>query len=56
MVNFSVNPAPFLVAVLMVNHGWNRPARGRMALGGEPTREHEDYAIVRINPMPQDPA
>jgi hypothetical protein len=56
MVNFPVNPAPFLVAGLMVNHGWNRPARGRMALGGEPTREHEDYAIVRINPMPQDPA
>jgi hypothetical protein len=25
-----------------------------MALGGEPTREHEDYAIVSINPMPKE--
>jgi hypothetical protein len=27
-----------------------------MALGGEPTREHEDYAIVTINPPPQEAA
>jgi len=52
MANFPVNPQPYLVAGLTVEHGWNRPARGRMALGGEPTREHEDYAIVSINPMP----
>jgi len=38
MANFPVNPQPFLIAGLTVDHGWNRPARGRMALGGEPTR------------------
>ncbi|KAG2611056.1 hypothetical protein PVAP13_4KG115815 [Panicum virgatum] len=54
MANFPVNPQAFLVAGLAVEHGWHRPARGRMALGGEPTREHEDYAIVSINPMPQE--
>ena len=52
MANFLVNPQPYLVAGLTVEDGWNRPARGRVALGGEPTREHEDYAIVSINPMP----
>ena len=25
-------------------------------MGGEPTREHEDYAIISINPMPQNAA
>jgi hypothetical protein len=52
MANFPVNPRPFLVAGLQVEHGWNRPARGRIALGGEPTRDHEDYAVVSITPMP----
>jgi hypothetical protein len=41
MANFQVDPRLFLVAGLAVEHGWNCPARGRMALGGEPTREHE---------------
>lgn len=54
MANYLVNPQAFLVAGLTVNHGWNRPARGRMALGGEPTREHEDFTIVSLNPMPED--
>jgi hypothetical protein len=27
-----------------------------MALGGEPTWEHEDFAIVSINPPPQEAA
>jgi hypothetical protein len=48
MANFPIDPAPYLIAGLTVEHGWNRPARGRVALGGEPTREHEDYAIVSI--------
>lgn len=51
MANYPVNPQAFLVAGLTVNHGWNRPARERMALGGETTREHEDYAIVSLEPM-----
>jgi hypothetical protein len=56
MANFQVNLRSFLVAGLAMEHGWNRPARGRMALGGEPTREHEDFAIVTINPAPQEAA
>lgn len=54
MANFPVDPTPYLVADLTVEHGWNRPARGRVALGGEPTHEHEDYAIVTMEPMPED--
>ena len=27
-------------------------ARGRLDLDGEPTREHEDFAIVTLEPMP----
>lgn len=55
MANYPVNPQAFLMVGLTVNHGWNHPTRGRMALGGEPTREHEDYAIVSLKPMPEDP-
>jgi hypothetical protein len=55
MANFPVDPTPYLVAGLTVEHGWNRPARGRVALGGEPTCEHEDYAIVSIQSMPANP-
>jgi len=50
MTNFPVNRQPYLIAGLALKHGWNRLARGRIALGGEPTREHEDYVIVSINP------
>lgn len=55
MANFPVNPQPFLVADMQVEHGWNRPARGCLALGGEPPREHEEYAIVTIQLAPQAP-
>ena len=50
MANFLVNPRPFLVGDMMIDHGWNQPARGRVALVDEPTRE-EDYAIVSVEPM-----
>ena len=53
MANYPVNPQAFLISGLTVNHGWNRPARGRMVLGGEPTREHEYFAIVSLEPMPK---
>lgn len=36
---------------MLIDHRWNRPAHGRIALGGEPTREHEDYAIISVQPM-----
>jgi len=54
MVNFPVNPRPFVVGDLLVDHVWNCPARGRVALSGEATREHEDYAIITINPMSEE--
>jgi hypothetical protein len=54
MANFPVNLRPFLVVGLVADHGWNLPARAHVALGGEPPREHEDFAIVSINPMPQE--
>jgi len=52
MANFPVDPTPYLIAGLTIEHGWNRLARDRVALGGEPTREHEDYAIVSVESMP----
>jgi hypothetical protein len=36
-----------------VEHGWHRPARARVALGGEPPRRHEQYAIISLEPEPQ---
>lgn len=54
MANFPMNRRPFLVGDLQMDHGWNWPARGRVALSGEPTREHEEYTIVSIDPMPAD--
>lgn len=53
MANFPINPRPFLVVGLMVDHGWNRPARASVALGSELTQEHEDFAIISLNLMPQ---
>ncbi|CAO2208316.1 unnamed protein product [Urochloa humidicola] len=52
MANFQCNPTPYLPAGAHVEHGWQRPARGRVALGGEPPRRHEDYAVVTLDPMP----
>lgn len=54
MANFPVNPRPFLLGDLQIEHGWNHPAHRRVALGGEPTREHEDYAIMSINPVSEE--
>jgi hypothetical protein len=54
MANFPINLWPFLVAGLVVDHRWNRPARAHVALGGDLPCEHEDFASVSINPMPQE--
>ena len=35
-----------------VQHGWEQPARARVALGGEPPRRHEEYAIIELEPLP----
>ncbi|CAN6300043.1 unnamed protein product [Urochloa humidicola] len=54
MANFQCNPAPYLPAGAHVEDGWQRPARSRVALGGEPPRRHEEYAIISLDPMPED--
>lgn len=51
MANFVCNPQPFLPDGAHIEHGWQRPARGRVALGGEPPRRHEEYAIVTLHPQ-----
>ena len=35
-----------------MEHGWQRPARARVALGGEPLRRHEEYAVIEMQPEP----
>jgi hypothetical protein len=52
MANFACDPAPFLPFGAHVEDGWHRPPRTRMALGGEPPRRHEEYAIVSLEPPP----
>jgi len=52
MANFHCNPQPYLPVGDHIEHGWQRPARSRIALGGEPPRRHEDYAIVVMEPPP----
>jgi len=42
----------FVSEGMHVEHGWQRPARARVALGGEPLRRHEDYAIIEMQPEP----
>lgn len=41
MANFACDPAPFLPFGAHVVQGWHRPARARLAIGGEPPRRHE---------------
>ncbi|CAN6173140.1 unnamed protein product [Urochloa humidicola] len=52
MANFHCNPTPYLPPGAHVEDGWQRPARGRVALGGEPPRRHEDYAVITLHPEP----
>jgi hypothetical protein len=40
----------FTPAGLHVQHGWHHPARARVALGGEPARCHEQYAVISLEP------
>jgi hypothetical protein len=42
----------YVPAGLHVEHGWLRPARHRVALGGEPQRRHEEYAVITLDPEP----
>lgn len=52
MTNFVCNPQAFLPDGAHIEHGWQRPACSRVALGGEPPRRHEEYAIVTLHPEP----
>jgi hypothetical protein len=52
MANFECDPAPFLPLGAHVVDGGLRPARARVALGGEPPRCHEEYAIISMDPPP----
>lgn len=36
-----------------IEQGWNRPARSGVALGGEPPRRHEQFAILTFHPPPE---
>lgn len=52
MANFTCDPAPYLPPGAVVEDGWQRPARSRVAIGGEPPRLHEEYAIISMEPPP----
>jgi hypothetical protein len=52
MANFEVNPIPY-VPVGFDLEQWARPARGRLVVAGDPHRRHEQWAIVTMNPPPQ---
>lgn len=52
MANFVVNPAPYVPEGLEVEN-WECPACGRIVITGNPTRKHEDFAIVTVFPPPQ---
>jgi hypothetical protein len=50
MANFPCNPILFVPPGMHVEHGWMQPARARVALGGEPPKHHEQFAIVTLEP------
>ncbi|RLN35671.1 hypothetical protein C2845_PM03G28780 [Panicum miliaceum] len=52
MANFPCNPMLYVPMGQHVEQGWLRPARCRVALGGEPPRRHEQYAIISLLPEP----
>jgi hypothetical protein len=52
MANFPCNPMLFLSAGMHVEHGWQRTARSRVDVSGEPVRHHEQYAIFELEPEP----
>lgn len=52
MANFTCDPTPFLPMGAHIEDGWMRPARSRVAIGGEPPRCHEEYGILSMNPPP----
>lgn len=53
MANYPCNPMLHVPQGMHVEQGWNRPARSRVALGGEPPRRHEQFAILSLQPAPE---
>jgi acyl-coenzyme A thioesterase PaaI-like protein len=53
MANFPCNPMLFTPAGLHAQHGWHRPARARVTLGGELARRHEQYAVISLELEPE---
>jgi acyl-coenzyme A thioesterase PaaI-like protein len=43
----------FTPAGLHAQHGWHRPARARVTLGGEPARRHEQYVVISLELEPE---
>lgn len=52
MANFPCNPMIYVPQGMHFENGWLRPARSRVALGGEPPRRYEQYAIIMLEPEP----
>lgn len=52
MANFPCNPMLHVPVGLHVEHGWARPTRTRVALGGESLRCHEQYSMIELTPEP----
>ncbi|CAN6359072.1 unnamed protein product [Urochloa humidicola] len=52
MANFPCNPMLYIPPGLHLEQAWVRPARSRVALGGEPPRRHEQYAVITLEPPP----
>jgi len=52
MANFACDPQPYLPPRAHIEHDWHRPARSRIALGGEPPRRNEEYTVVSMEPQP----
>nr|CAB3500001.1 unnamed protein product [Digitaria exilis] len=53
MANYPCNPMLYVPHGMHIEQGWKRPARSRVALGGEPPRRHEQFAILSLHPAPE---
>lgn len=53
MANYPCNPMLYVPQGMHIEQGWNRLARSRVALGGEPPRRHEQFAIISLEPAPE---
>lgn len=52
MLTFALDPTPVLPIGAELAHGWQRPARSRVAVGEEPPRRFEEFAIAVLTLSP----